>query len=278
MTEKHDESEGPGIILAPYGTLFRPALATYDLMAQAFEREFPGSAVSVAFVSNLMRRRLASREGIRMQGLLGALEGMQDLGVERVCIQSLQIVPGSEFHQLASLVRALGSSGLSGLPELHLGLPLLSGRSDSLRFSSILSAILGSHFRGQKAVESAAEAVVLAGHGTGHPADSQYSLLAAILKKEHRGVFLAGLEGPSGLPELLPELRSSGASAVRLVPFMLVSGGHAEDEIFGADEGSWKSILTREGYSVIEERRGLGECPEVLRIFIEHTRYSLKKM
>ena len=71
------------------------------------------------------------------------------------------------------------------------------------------------------------------GHGTGHPADALYSLMSRVLKKDHKNVFLGTMEGFSGLAELLPDLKGSGARVVRLLPFLLVAGGHAENDIFG---------------------------------------------
>ena len=85
------------------------------------------------------------------------------------------------------------------------------------------------------------------GHGTGHPADALYSLMSMVLKKEHKNVFLGTMEGFSGLAELLPELKGSGARVVRLLPFLLVAGGHAENDIFGQSPASWKSTLEKGG-------------------------------
>ena len=102
--------ELPGIVLAPYGTLFPSALATYDQIQKAYEREFPGSPVRLAFTSHLMKARLLEKEGISVQSLLAALAELHDLGCESVVVQSLQIVPGGEFHQVAALVQGLKGS------------------------------------------------------------------------------------------------------------------------------------------------------------------------
>ena len=120
--------------------------------------------------------------------------------------------------------------------------------------------------------------MLLAGHGTGHPSDALYSLLASILEKEHRNVFLGSIEGAFGLEELLPDLKDSGAERVLLMPFLLVAGGgsHAENDLFAGDEKSWKSILEREGYAVLCHHRGLGESAEIWSIFLDHTRSALQ--
>ena len=125
--------EKPGIVLAPYGTLFSSALATYDQILKAYEREFPGSPVRLAFTSQPMTARLLEKEGIRVQDLQAALADLHNLGCERVAVQSLQIVPGGEFHKVAALVQSMQSSGKPAFLRLETGLPLLSNLPDCLK-------------------------------------------------------------------------------------------------------------------------------------------------
>jgi len=120
--------------------------------------------------------------------------------------------------------------------------------------------------------------VLLAGHGTNHPADALYCLLASILDKQYRNVFLASIEGAFGLEDLLPALKERGAERILLMPFMLVAGGHAEKDLFGVDPQSWKSILEREGYQVSSHNQGMGESSEVISLFLERTRRAMDKM
>ena len=138
-------------------------------------------------------------------------------------VQSLQIVPGSEFHLLASLVQDLKGHGAEpDFERLEIGLPLLSSLEDCQRVSRVLPALWNGSGRGEG--ESAEEgqpqslqslpdrdpekeAVLLAGHGTGHPADALYSLMARVLEKDHRNVFLGTMEGFPGLSEMVAELK-----------------------------------------------------------------------
>lgn len=263
----------PGIVLAPYGTLSHSALATYNQIINAYEREFPGSPIRLAFTSRLMIAKLKEKEGISVQSLQAALAELNNLECERVVVQSLQIVPGGEFHKVAALVQAMRAMkavpGHAGMQDFRLetGLPLLSDLQDCRTVSSVLPSW-----------DPEKEAVLLVGHGTGHPADALYSLMAQVLKREHKNVFLGTMEGFAGLVELLPELKSCGARVVRLIPFLLVAGGHAENDIAGRGPKSWKSILEREGYEVVADVRGLGERAEIVSLFLKHTKNALEKM
>jgi sirohydrochlorin cobaltochelatase len=104
--------------------------------------------------------------------------------------------------------------------------------------------------------------------------------MAQVLKRDHTNVFLGTLEGFPGQLELVAELKGigPGTKKVRLLPFLLVAGGHAEKDIAGDDTASWKSTLIREGFKVETQLRGLGESHEIVSIFIEHTRIALEKV
>jgi sirohydrochlorin cobaltochelatase len=275
--------EYPAIVLVPYGSFYPQALATYYRIQVAYEREFTGSPVRLAFTSRLMMERLNEKEGIVIQSPLAALAQLRDLGHRKAVVQSLQIVPGEEFHQMASLVKGLKDIGTkSGFDRLELGLPLLAGLEDCKRLSSLIPTFLrrgdtnGADRENLRDPES--EAIVLVGHGTGHPADSLYSLMAGVLRKNHRNVFLGTLEGFPGISNVISELNASGAKRVKLMPFLLVWGGHATNDLAGRGPNSWKSLLEQNGFEVDALNEPLGEQEEIISIFLEHTRSALEKM
>ena len=287
--------EKPAIVLTPYGTLSPRALETYERIRAAYEHEFPGAPVRLAFTSQLMIKRLQEKGGITVASPLEALSELHSRGCRRAVVQSLQIVSGEEFHQLAALVHDLNLQGTKpGFERLETGLPLLSSLEDCQKVSGVLPALwngCSGWGKGDNAGEGKLqslqslpdrdpekEAVLLVGHGTGHPADCLYSLMARILEKDHRNVFLGTLEGFPGLSEMEAELKGSRAKKVRLLPFLLVAGGHAENDIAGAGPKSWKSALEREGFEVAVRLSGLGEMESIVSILLENTKKALLNM
>ncbi|MDD4448196.1 MAG: sirohydrochlorin cobaltochelatase [Methanothrix sp.] len=262
-----------GIVLAPYGTLFPPALATYSQIQKTYERTFPGSPIRLAFTSHLMRRKLLEKEGISIPSIQSALEELCDEGLRSVIVQSLQIVPGGEFHQVVALVMDLKNRD-PAFSRLEIGLPLLSSLADCQKVSSLIPALCcrGAYHPGPEK-----EAVLLVGHGTGHGADALYSLMYQVVREEHENVFIGTIEGFCGIDCLLPDLSGFGARVVQLSPFLLVAGGHAENDIFGPSPESWKSTLEKAGYKVVVDRRGLGDRAEMVSLFLEHTRNALER-
>jgi len=240
-----------------------------------------------------MRKRLRENEGISILSPQSALAELSEEGTGSVVVQSLQIVPGGEFHQMASWV----ADQKRRLPDpscLKIGLPLLSGLQDCRMVSSLMPSFFRENalprspdkeamtetmktVMKEMMTETMKEAVILVGHGTDHPADALYSLLHQIIIEEHGSVFLGTIDGYHGIDSLLADLRSTGARVVRLLPFLLVAGGHAENDIFGPGSESIKSILEKEGYEVAADRRGLGDREEIISLFLEHTRNALEK-
>jgi sirohydrochlorin cobaltochelatase len=279
----HPAVDYPAIVLVPYGSFYPQAIATYNKIQAAYEREFPGSPVRLAFTSQLMREKLNKKEGIVIPSPLSALAQLRDLGHRKAVVQALQIVPGEEFHQMASLVKGLeGIGSKSGFDRLELGLPLLAGLEDCKKLSSLIPTFLrrgdanGADREYLRDPES--EAIVLVGHGTGHPADSLYSLMAGILRKDLRNLFLGTLEGFPGISDVISELKASGAKKVKLMPFLLVWGGHATNDLAGRGPSSWKSLLEQNGFEVDVQLQAMGEQEEIVSIFVDHTKSALKRI
>ena len=57
-----------------------------------------------------------------------------------------------------------------------------------------------------------------------------------------------------------------------LQPLMLVAGDHANQDMAGEGEDSWKSRLERAGYQVECRIRGLGEVEAIRKLYVAHVR------
>jgi sirohydrochlorin cobaltochelatase len=217
-----------------------------------------------------------------------ALANLKDRGYKRIVVQSMQVVPGSEFHQTASAVSGLGFiRGKFGFEGLEVGMPLLTGIDDCRSVSAALGTELGmlnkeKQAEGQVADSSREcrenEAVVLMGHGTSHTAQSAYSQMAAILQRDYGNVFLGTMDAFPGVDEILVRLNKSGIKKIKLMPFLLVAGGHAQEDLAGDGPASWKSIFSKEGIQTEVHLKGLAENGRILGIFLEHTKQAIERL
>jgi sirohydrochlorin cobaltochelatase len=273
-------SHNLAILLVVYGSLNEPARETYEQIRSAYQKEFPGSEVWLAFASRFIRQRLSENQGVFFHSPLAALAKLHDIGFQNMVVQSLQVVPGTEFHQLASLVHGLRNvQGKFGFENLEMGLPLLCGMDDCMKVSTALQPEFNATTIQEQvpevpehALDHELEAVVLMGHGTGHIADGVYSQMARVLERDYHNVFLGTLDGFPGIDEVLWQVKRSGAKRIKLMPFLLVAGGHALKDLAGDGDTSWKNTFDREGFHTEVYLKGLAENREILSIFFGHTR------
>ena len=265
------------ILLAAFGSLQPSALATYENIKIFYGREFPNSEIRIAFTSDFIRRRLRD-ESISIQSPLMALANLQDQDFRDIVVQPLQIVPGIEFHEIASLVRCLEViRGKLSFHSLTLGRPLLSSFEDCKKTSDALRPIIEDINALNEPKDRSGTATVLVGHGTGHPSDSLYSQMALILASSYKNVIFGTLKGYPGLNDVLSRLKENKIEKVVLIPFLLVAGGHALEDIAGSGQSSWRTILEREGLDVKVCVRGLGDEERIIKLFLEHTSDAMKK-
>ena len=65
-------------------------------------------------------------------------------------------------------------------------------------------------------------------------------------------------------------IEGKGYTRVVLRPMLVVAGDHANNDMAGDEEDSWKMILTGAGYEVECVLEGLGQVPEIQAIYVEH--------
>ena len=78
------------------------------------------------------------------------------------------------------------------------------------------------------------------------------------------------------LNNVMAKLKISEKKKIVLMPFMIVAGDHAKNDMAG-EEDSWKSELEAEGYEVRVIMRGLGEFEGIRKIFLEHIEEAIEK-
>jgi len=277
-----ESQDSLAIVLVAYGSLDPEARKTYRKIRTAYRREFPGSEVEIAFTADFIRRKIARYGGELAKSPLTALAELHDEGYTDVVVQSLHVAPGSEFHEVASVVSAHRAvRGKFGFRNLKMGMPLLASGRDFDAASEALApefdrvTIDGEVKNSLRDPEETA--VVLMGHGTDHPADSAYSRMAMVLERDHKNVFLGTIDGFPGLGEAMAGVRGARVEKVRMMPFLVVAGGHAKKEMAGDDPKSWKSAFENAGFEVELNLQGMGENPRIVEVFVKHTRLAVER-
>jgi len=276
--------DSPAILLVMFGTSYPEAQAAYENIERIYKAEFPEAKIQIAFTSDYIRRKIQERDNVSIDNPLTALARLNDEGYVNVVVQSLHVIPGEEFHDMANIVESIrGIDGKFGFKNLTIGTPLLMSREDYRNVSAALAKQFDEFTTGKertphKSPRNADEtAVVFMGHGTEHPANSAYSQMANILAADYRNVFLGTVEGYPTFDDVVAELKEAKVKNVRLIPFMVVAGDHALNDLTGNETDSWKSLLEKDGFNVDFNLRGMGEDDDIAKIFVRHTKDALKK-
>ncbi len=236
------------------------------LFADQARQCFPGVPVRWAFTSDRMRTRLAAARK-KTDSVKKALCRMAFERYTHVAVQSLHVIPGLEYEALLEEIERARKAG--GPAHIAVGHPLLQEEED-LRLAC---AALLAHLPQGRNKE---DAVVYVGHGTRHSGAASYQTLAEHLKQKDPRIFIGTLSGEGSIKNLLPAVVESGAKTVWLLPLLATIGTHAEEDIAGEKEDSWRSIFEAAGFACCPVLKGTVEYTEFARIWLGHLAEALK--
>ena len=97
------------------------------------------------------------------------------------------------------------------------------------------------------------------------PATSTTPACSGISPQRDQAIFVGTVEGTPSLDYVLARLKAAKAKTVWLRPLMSVAGDHAQNDMAGPEEDSWKSMLEGKGYKVKNRAQGHGPVPRVRR-------------
>ena len=264
-----DRPTKKGVLLVAFGTTVPEGRAALDNIDARAKARFPDLEVRWAYSSRIVRQKLAGG-GLHFDSPAMALARMMDDGFTHVAVQSLQTIPGEEFHALQRTVEAF--SGLpKGMEKVTLGLPLLAEPAD---VEACAKAVMSSLPPDRKKNE----AVILMGHGTHHPANIYYPGLQYSLSRLDPLVLVGTVEGTPSLDDVRAALKERKVKKAWLQPLMAVSGDHAVNDMAGDGEDSWKSVLAADGVTCVPVLRGTAEIPAFVDIWLDHLQAAVERL
>ena len=141
------------------------------------------------------------------------------------------------------------------------------------------AALKEANFADIAAAEKAGTAFVFMGHGTSHTAKISYSQMQTQMEKlGYKNVFIGTVEGEpedTACEAVIEKVAKAGYKNVILRPLMVVAGDHANNDMAGDEEDSWKSIFEAAGYDVTCVVEGLGQLPEIQALFVQHAKAAI---
>ena len=253
------------ILVVSFGTSYpETRKRTIDAIEGDIAASFGGYKLYRAWTSKMIMAKLLKRDGIKINNVSEAMLLMAKDGITDVIIQPTHVINGIENDLMKE--DALMHKGLFN--SITFGNPLLTTEDDNERITAIIAESFSY-------LKPESEALVLMGHGTSHYANAVYGALNFRFRDIGRpNIFLGTVESYPTLEALIRAVKETGAKKVYLAPFMVVAGDHANNDMAGDDENSWQVRFSEAGFEVECIIKGLGEYPQVRKMFVEHVKQA----
>ncbi len=241
-----------------FGTTYTQAQDAIFQIESTLSRHVKDHDCFRAFTSKMVIAKLKREQGQLVATPEELMEQLYQKGYKEVLCQPLHIINGFEFEKMRDALSAFKDK----FEKIQIGRPLLTFEEDYAACCRIIM---------RYAPAPNNRALVLMGHGTAHYANASYCQLENTFRAlGHEHIYVGTAEGFPNLDYIISRLKKHSMTQVHLMPFMIVAGDHAQNDMAGSEPDSWKSVLEREGFQVTVQLDGLGAFPETGALFSAH--------
>jgi len=272
------------ILVVSFGTSFNDSrVSDIGSIEKAIQEAYPDWSVRRAFTAQIIINHILAREGYQIDNMEQALERAVANGVKELVIQPTHLMHGAEYDELVEALEAYKDKFDSVvvaepmLGEVGADATVINEDKKVVAEAVVKAAVADAGYDSIDAAEADGVAFVLMGHGTSHTAKVTYSQMQTQMNElGYKNVFIGTVEGEpeeTACENVIESVKAAGYSVVVLRPLMVVAGDHANNDMAGSDDDSWKSMFEADGSftSVTGQIAGLGRIEEVLKLYVEHT-------
>ena len=253
------------IVVMTFGTTYAENRAkTINATIEGIKAAHPGVKVVTAYTSHIIIDRVAANEGIKYPTPEEALAQLKAEGYTRVALTTLDVIPGMEYNYKLGVF----NSYKQDFKKMTIGTPLMYWQGQEEQADDVTEVLEA--FATQFPKTKKGEGIVMMAHGTPNIANAYYAVIQEKLQEMgYDNVFIETVEGWPSMETIIPKLKAKKIKKVTIMPFMMVAGDHANNDMAGSEEDSHKSILEKEGIKVEAYIHGLGENEAVRNVFVE---------
>lgn len=264
-----DDKNTQAIVVVSFGTTFDDSREKcIESVENKITEMFPYYEVRRAFTSNIVMKKLADR-GIQVDNLDQALTKLKNEGYKDIIIQSTHLIPGEEYN--TKILNAI-EKYKNDFHILKVGRPVLTFDGENNKPNDYKEFIKSLKKQLPKN-QSDDTKIVFMGHGSNHENGVVYDKLQLELDKQDVKGYIAVVEDGAkpSFDSVIQKLEADkNVKKIVLMPMMLVAGDHANNDMAGNEDDSWKSILEAKGYKVEVYMHGLGENEAFQDIYVKH--------
>ena len=276
------------ILVVSFGTSFNDSRAE-DIggVEKALQAAYPDWSVRRAFTAQIIINHVQARDDEKIDNMDQALERAVNNGVKNLVVQPTHLMHGAEYDELTEAVENYKDK----FESLKIAEPLLGEvgadetaiNEDKAAVAEAITAeaVKTAGFDSLDAAKEEGTAFVFMGHGTSHTAKISYSQMQTQMEQlGYENVFIGTVEGEpedTACEAVIEKLKNAGYKKVILRPLMVVAGDHANNDMAGDDDDSWKSQFEASGVfdSIDTQIAGLGEIDAIQQLYVAHTQAAI---
>ena len=283
-----DEIGENELLVVSFGTSFNDSRAE-DIggIEKALQTAYPDWSVRRAFTAQIIINHVQARDDEKIDNMDQALERAVNNGVKNLIIQPTHLMHGAEYDELKEAVDNYKDKFESVtiaeplLGEVGADATVINDDKKAVAEAITAQAVESSSYDSLDAAEADGTAFVFMGHGTSHTAKVTYSQMQTQMNElGYKNVFIGTVEGEpeeTSCENVIEAVKAAGYKKVVLRPLMVVAGDHANNDMAGEDDDSWKSQFEASGaFDEIDTQiEGLGRIDAIEQLYVQHTQAAM---
>lgn len=285
-----DEIGENELLVVSFGTSFNDSrVADIKGIEDALQAANPEWSVRRAFTSQIIINHIQARDGEAIDNMQQAMERAVANGVKNLVIQPTHLMHGAEYDELMKVVEAYRAEfetvkvAEPMLGEVGTDATVINADKAVVAEAVTAEAVTDVGYDSLEAAKEDGVAFVFMGHGTSHTAKVSYSQMQTQMSTlGYDNVYIGTVEGnpeDTSCEAIIDAAAAAGYKKVVLRPLMVVAGDHANNDMAGEDEDSWKSMFTASGKfdSVDTQISGLGSIKAIQDLYVAHTEAAMNE-
>ncbi len=286
-----DEIGENELLVVSFGTSYNDSRAE-DIkgIEDALQEAYPDWAVRRAFTAQIIINHVQARDGEVIDNMQQALDRAVENGVKNLVVQPTHLMHGAEYDEMTEALEEYQDKFESvAIAEPMLGdvgddATVINADKEAVAKAVTDAAVADAGFDSMEAAAEDGTAFVFLGHGTSHTAKVSYSQMQTQMEElGFANAFIGTVEGEpedTACEAVIEKVKEAGYKNVILRPLMVVAGDHANNDMAGSEEDSWKSMMEASGAfeSVDTQIAGLGRIDAVKDLYVEHTKAAIDSL